>query len=232
MHRWSPRVLRKRATSAYKKVGGSDVVKRREIATSFAKKHDLIYFHTVGSEQDNVSIIRGSTANARQADSNFCIGTHAGYDMAFIERAADVEFIGFETTSHRWYVLEIDLKRTRHAPYIFLGTKQLSRAFYAKVLVSHRDVRYLQLESLHSHASTFHGTYALVASPASQPVLHGLFDDETIHTIAAHKYPFTIEVEGDSLILFTEAEKPSEQLIDKLLHYGLWFAKKIDETID
>lgn len=232
MRKWSPGSLRKRATRAYNRVGGPDVVKRREIATSFAKKHDLIYFHTVGAESDNAPIIRGSTANPKQIDSNFCIGTHAGYDMALIERSADVEFVGFETTSHKWYVLEIDLKQTRHAPYIFMGTRQLTKAFYAKVLVSHRDVRYLQLETVNPHSAAFHGTYALVSSANSLPLLHSIFSDESLAMIAAHKNPFTIEVEGDSLILFTDAEKPSEQLLDKLLHYGLWFARKLDESVD
>lgn len=232
MRKWHPKILRKKAASKYKKIGGSDVVRRREIATSFAKKHNLVYFHTVGADTDNAPIIRGSTATPSHVDSNFCIGTHAGYDMTVIERTADVDFVGFESTTHRWYVLEIDLKHTRSAPYIFLGTKQLTKAFFAKVLVSHRNVRYMQLESPHSHSATFHGTYALVASPASLPELHRLFNDETLHTIAEHKYPFSIEIEGDSMILFTEAEKPNEQLIDKLLHYGLWLAKRIDESID
>lgn len=232
MRKWSPRSLKKRATSAYNKIGGPDVVKRREIATSFAKKHDLVYFHTVGSENDHVPIIRGSTASPKQIDSNFCIGTHAGYDMTLIERAADIEFVGFETTSHRWYVLEIDLKRARHTPYVFIGTKQLTKAFYAKVLVSHRDVRYLQLEKSNPHAAPFHGNYALICSPSTLPAIHNIFNDDTLHMMAAHKYPFTIEVEGDTLVLFTEADKPNEQLIDRLLHYGLWFAKRLDETLD
>lgn len=232
MRKWSPGSLKKRATRAYNRIGGTDVVKRREVATSFAKKHGLVYFHTVGTEKDEAPIIRGSTANPNQVDSNFCIGTHAGYDMAVIERSADVEFIGFETTSHRWYVVEIDLKNARHVPYIFIGTKQLTKAFFAKILVSRRDIRYLQLEDINSHASSFHGTYALVSSPSSLTTLQAIFNDEVLHSISAHKHPFTIEVEGDTLIVFTEAEKPNEQLLDKLLHYGLWFAKRLDEVVD
>jgi hypothetical protein len=232
MRKWSPGRLRRKATSAYNRVGGSDVVKRREIATSFAKRHNLVYFHTVGSEDEATPIIRGVTAGPRQTDSNFCIGTHAGYDMALIERAADIEFIGFQSTSHTWYVLEIDLKNAHRIPFVFVGTKQLPKAFYAKVLISRRDIRYLQLDTVNSHAASFHGTYALISSPNNLTLLHEVFDDETINMMAAHKYPFSIEIEGDSLILFTEAIKPNEQLIDKLLHYGLWFAKKLDETLD
>jgi len=226
MTKWS---LRKRASRTYQRIGGSDVVKRRMVMTEFAHKHDLIYFHTVSAEEDSVPVIRGSTATPKQVDSNVSIGTHAGYDMVLIERAGDVEFIGFESTFHRWYVLEIDLKYARNVPFVFLGTQQLTKAFYAKVLTSHRDVRYLQLASQAASTAAFHGHYALIASPTHLPLLHRLFDEEAVTMIGTHKRPFTVEIEGDSLILFAEAEKANEQLLDQLLHYGLWLARRIDE---
>ncbi len=231
MNRWKIGHLKKRATHAYHKIGGADVVKRHDVATSFAKHHKLAYFHTVSANTDTAPVIRGITASPQHIDSNFCIGAHAGYDIALIERSATVEFTGFETTSHHWYVLEIDLKRARDLPFMFVGTKQLPKAFYAKVLVSRRDIRYLQLDSRGLHESLFHGTYALIASPTSLPQLHSLFTDDVQHSMSVHTYPFSVEIEGDSLIVFTEAEKASEQLMDKLLHYGLWMAEAIDEQL-
>lgn len=231
MVKWSPAHFKKRATRAYNRVGGSDVVKRREIMTAFAEKHDLVYFHTVSADNDKAPVIRGLTAAPGQVDSNFCIGTHAGYDMALIERTADVRFIGFDGTLHRWYVLEIDLKRAHSLPFIFLGTKQLTKAFYAKVLTSRRNIRYLQLDSLVANMHAFHGHYALIASPSQLALIYQLFTEEVVDMIAAHKRPFTVEIEGDSLILFTEADKPSEQLVNQLLHYGLWLARHIDEQV-
>ena len=231
LRKLSPRRLKKRAARAYNRVGGSDVLKRREIATAFAKKHDLVYFYTVGADSDSAPVIRGMTAAQHQVDSNFCIGTHVGYDMAVIERKVDVAFVGFETTSHRLHVLEIDLSNARNLPFIFIGTRQLTKAFYAKVLVSRRDIRYLQLDAARTRASLFHGTYALIASPNTLPLLDRLFADDVLTAMAAHKYPFSVEIEGDSLIVFTEADKPSEQLMNKLLHYGLWLAKEIDARL-
>jgi hypothetical protein len=228
MSKWG---LRKRAARTYQRIGGSDVVKRRVVMTEFAQKHDLLYFHTVSSDNESAPIIRGTTTSPKQVDSNFSIGTHAGYDMALIERASDVEFIGFESSYHRWYVLQIDLKHARNVPFIFLGTQQLTKAFYAKVLTSHRDIRYLQLESQSLSHAAFHGHYAIIASPSTYSLLHEIFDEEAITMIATHKRPFSVEIENDSLILFTEAEKASEQLLDKLLHYGLWLAKRIDERV-
>lgn len=229
MQKWTPKQLKKRAVRAYHRVGGSDVVKRRDVAMAFAEKHGLVYFHTVSADSDKAPVIRGSTVAPKHIDSNFCLGTHAGYDMAIIERTADVEFGDFEPSFHHWYVLEIDLKHARELPYLFVGTKQQSKAYYARVLTSHRGVAHLQFHSK-AHAG-FGGNYVVIASPNDLPLLERLFDDETVAMMAAHKWPFSLETDGDSIILTTLAEKPSEQLIDKLLHYGLWFAKRIDEKL-
>lgn len=229
MHKWHPKHIKKRATRAYHRIGGSDVVKRREAATSFATKHGLVYFHTVSASNETAPVIRGSTVSPGQIDSNFSIGTHAGYDMALIERVADMEFGNFEPSHHRWYVLEIDLKRARNLPYLFVGTKQQSKAYFAKVLTSHRGIAHLQLHG--TEQPRFHSNFVIIGAPNDLPVLYQLFDEEVIAKMAAHAWPFSIELDGDSLILTTLADKPSEQLMNKLLHYGLWFARQIDSKL-
>jgi hypothetical protein len=231
MKKWRVGHIKKRAARAYHRVGGSDVVKRRDGATEFAKKHNLIYFHTISADADEAPVIRGSTMTHGQVDSNFCIGTHAGYDMALVERAVEINFVGFEPSLHRFYVLEIDLKQAHDLPFIFVGTKQLTKAFYAKVLLSHRNITYLQLDSTSAMGAAFHGHYALISSPSQMPLLNSLFTADVIDSMGAHKHPISIEVEDDSLIVFTDAEKPSQQLMDELLHYGLWLAKLVDERL-
>lgn len=213
-------------------MGGSEVVKRHDAAVHFAHKHDLVYFHTINASDDSTPVIRGMTSTPDQVDSNFCIGSHDGYDMTFIERAAEVEFLGFESTFHYWYVLEIDLKVAKDLPFIFVGTKQLPKAFYAKVLTSRRNVQYIHLPTPSTQKAAFHGSHAIITSPVHLSSVYSLFTPDVVETLAAHKQPFAIEIEGDSLILVTEAKKPSEQLMNKLLHHGLWLAKLIDERMN
>ncbi len=204
---------------------------RQKAIARFAKKHDLIYFHSAHPEGGNDSVLRGSSVSPGQVDTNFCIGSHAGYDMAFVERLASVAFEGYKTTVHRWYVLQIDLKQAHNLPFIFMGTKQQPKAYYARVLTAHRDARYLTVDESSEKSTLFHATYALLASPAELHLLYRLFTHEVIESVATYKYPFAVEIEGDSLIVMTEATKPSEQLLDELLHYGLWFAKEIDKRL-
>lgn len=229
MPEWRGETLRKGKAKLSAAFRGASA--RQKAISRFAKKHDLIYFHSAHPEGGDVSVLRGSSVSPGHVDTNFCIGSHAGYDMAFVERLADVTFEGYKSTIHRWYVLQIDLKQAHGLPFIFVGTKQQPKAYYARVLTTHRDARYLTLGEGSKNSTLFHATYALLASPAELHLLYRLFTNEIIESVATYRYPFAVEIEGDSLIVMTEATKPSEQLLDELLHYGLWFAKEIDKRL-
>jgi hypothetical protein len=207
------------------------VTSRKAAVVNFAKKHQLIYFQSVRPDSDQMPVIRGTSAAADQVDANYCIGSHAGYDMAFVERTASVAFDGYKTTLHHWYVLQIDLKSARSLPFIFLGTNQQTKAYYARILTAYREVRYLQLNSASKMSARFHATYALLASPAELQLLYRLFTDDEIDFITSYRRPFAIEIDGDSMMVITEAKKPNEQLLEELLHYGLRIAKAIDSRL-
>lgn len=204
---------------------------RRKSAEGFAKKHGLIYFSAVDPDGTVTPVIRGSTSSLGQVDSHFCIGSHDGYDMVLFDRLSNISCVGYKSSIHHWYVLEIDLHSARNLPYIFIGTRQQSKAYYAKLLSSHRHLRYLSVDTAAHRSAEFHGNYAVLSSPADVPTVYRLLTDDMIETMAAHGRPFAIEIEGDSLMLITEASKPSQQLLDKLLHYGLWLAKEIDDRL-
>lgn len=203
----------------------------KKALVNFAKHHNLIYFGSVRSSNDEAPVIRGSTASTIQKDNHYSIGTHAGYDLALVDRTSLIGYEGYKALPHRWYVIQIDLKVAKNLPYIFVGTKQQTKAYYARVLSSHRDLRYLSLTSAAKQINAFHGQYAIMASPARMHILYRLFNDETIDMMATHRYPFAVEIEDESLSIITEAVKPSQQLLDKLLHYGLWLAKEIDQRL-
>ncbi len=201
----------------------------RKAVIDFAKRHDLVYFSSVRS--DDVPVIRGSTATAKYVDNSYSIGTHAGYDMALVDRTSVIEYENYPTSTHRWYVIQIDLHSARDLPYIFVGTRQQTKAYYARVLVSHRQTGYISPDVLAAYGATFHSRYAIIGSPADIPIIHRLLTDDIVHSIATHRYPFAVEIEGSNLSVITEALAPNQQLLNKLLHYGLWFAKQIDERL-
>lgn len=196
----------------------------------FARQHDLIYFASVRGD-DTAPIIRGSTAAGKYTDNSFCIGTHAGYDMALVDRTNVIAYDGYKTTLHRWFVMQIDLRKAVDLPYIFIGTRQQTKAFYARVLMSRRELRYMNVGSAAKHDAAFHSHYAVIASPSQIALIYKLLDHETINILGAHKYPYAIEIEGNSLYVITEAARLSKQTLNKLLHFSLWMAKEIDERL-
>lgn len=208
------------------------VLSGRKSAISFAKKYDLIYFASVDPDNTSVPVILGTTASPDQTDTNFCIGTHAGYDMAIVERVSSVVYKGYKKSVHRWYLIQIDLKSAKNLPFIFIGTRQQPKTFYARMLATRRQLSYLALDTAANRNAVFHSHFAVLGSPADVPMVYRLLTDDMIDVIAAHKYPFAVEIEHDSLIVFTEAQKPNQQLLDKLLHYGVWLAKEIDQRMD
>ena len=229
MPEWQADTFKKGAVALTNAFRGS--TSRRKAAMSFAKRHQLIYFQTVQPDDDETKTMRSTSSAPDQIDSNYCIGSHAEYDMTLFERLATASFGEYKPTIHRWLVLQIDLKKARDLPFIFLGTKQQTKAYYARMLTAHREARYLSLSSASSNSASFHATYALLASPAELPLLYRLFTDDTIDSVATYKHPFAVEIDGDTLTITTESLKASEQLLDELLHYGLWFAKTIDSRL-
>jgi len=209
------------------RIGG--LLSHRRAFKAFARSHGLTYFGTLAVK--SAPVIRGTTVSPDHVDTNYCIGSHAGYDMAVVERVASAAFEGYKTTSHHWYVVQIDLKHAQNLPFIFIGTRQQTKAYYARVLTSHREIRHLTLAMSAKVSARFHGYYIVLASPAVTPVIYRLLTPENMTTVATHRYPFAVEIDGDSLIISTEVSKPSQQLLDKLLHYGLWLAKEIDSRL-
>lgn len=224
---WRSETLKKHTDKLSRVLTASSL--RRKTVVSFARKHQLIYFKSVPAENHNNPVVRGSSVAPDQVDTNYCVGSHAGYDIALVERLASASFEGHKTIVRRWYVLQIDLKQASSLPFVFLGTRQQSKAYYARVLASHRDINYMSLPSLADGSAAFHAAYALLASPAEFGWLQQLFTDEIMTTIAAYQHLFAVEIEGENLFVMTEALVPSEQLLDKLLHYGLWLAKEVDK---
>jgi len=228
---WQSETLKKHANRLSRALTATPL--RRKTVVAFARKHQFVYFKTVPAGSLESPVVRGSSSAPDQVDSNYCVGSHAGYDMTLVERLASASFEGHKTTVRRWYVLQIDLKHASNVPFVFLGTRQQSKAYYARILATHRDISYLSIPSLADSSAVFHAAHALLASPAQFDWLQRLFTDDVIATIAAYHHLFAVEIEGENLFVMTEALVPSEQLLDKLLHYGLWFAKKVDnESLD
>lgn len=221
--------LKQQVSQTYDAIGLSDSATRRRIIAKFAQKFGLIYFRTIDASSSHVSLIRGSTSSIDQKDSNMCIGMHDGYDMVFIERTSSIEVPGHLPSRHRWHIMQFDLHSHDSLPFLFVGTKQQSKAFYGKLFNIHREARHVD-PAVHLQAPRhFQTNYTVVASPSEHLFVARVLSEEITATMAKHQQPFAIEIQGDSLYVITEATiATTMQSLTRMLHYGIWLARHID----
>lgn len=219
--------------SAYDRAGLSNSANRQKTIAKFAKQFHFVHFGS-SSNTSQLTVIRGMTSSIDQRDRNICIGTHDGYDIAFVERTATLTFGDnpeYPSSAHRWHIMEFDLHAHSDLPFVFIGTKQQSRTFYAKLFSTHREARHIDPAYYTKNPVRFGRHYAVVASPAEQTLLTQLLTDTITDTMAKHQHPFAIEIQGDCLFIITEVSQTSVQSLTQMLHYGLWLAKHIDRNI-
>lgn len=220
--------LRHQAHKTYDALGLSEHAMRRRTIAKFAQKFGLIYFRTIDTSSPHFSLVRGVTNSIGQKDSNMCIGVHDGYDMVFIEREATLQSVDQPPVRHRWHIMEFDLHSHDTLPFLFIGTKQQSKAFYSKLFTMHRDVRYVGADFLQSHGH-FLPHYSVVASPAAHLYVTGVLTEEITGAMAKYQYPFAIEIRDDSLFVITEVGSATTiQPLTRMLHYGIWLARHLD----
>lgn len=215
---------------AYAKAGLSEAAKRKRTIAKFAEKNGLLYFSSLTAGPIPIDVVRGATSSPDQKDSNICIGTHDGYGFVFLERRASVSFDSHPTTSHVWHIMEFDLHSHTNLPFIFIGTRQQSRAFYARLFNTRRTIRQLE-PTYYANSQTFSSHYAVFASPAEQILLAQVLSQPIVSTMEKHKLPFAIEIQDDSLFVITEATQVSQATLTQMMHYGLWLAKHLDESV-
>ena len=220
--------------SAYDRTGLSESSNQRRAVAKFAKQFHFVHFAAASSSTSQLSVIRGATASIDQQDRNICIGTHDGYDIAFVERTATTAFgtdPHYHPAVHRWHIMEFDLHSHSNLPFVFIGTKQQSRTFYAKLFSLHREVRHIDPSDYTRNPVHFGRHYSVITSPAEQQLLSQLLTEHITDTMAKHQQPFAIEIQNDSLFVITEVAQTSVQSLTKMLHYGLWLTKHIDTNI-
>lgn len=222
------RRLKHRVSHAYDALGLSDNAMRRRAIAKFAHKFGLIYFRTIDASSPRISLVRGVTNEIGQKDSNMCIGAHDGYDMVFIERDVILRSPDQSARRHRWHIMEFDLHSHDNLPFLFVGTKQQSKAFYSKLFTLHRDVRHVDATFLQA-SKHFYPHYSIVASPAAHLFVARILTQEITDAMAKYQYPFAIEIHGDSLFVISEATSAtSVQSLTRMMHYGIWLARHID----
>ena len=202
---------------------------RQRVIRQFARTFHLLYFASADDSLAKTDTARGSVSAQGQRDRHICIGEHDGYEIVLLDREATIIGSSELTTRHHWLILQIDLHHHSALPFIFIGTKQQSKAFYARLFTAEREARLLDPEYFIA-TKQFARHYTLISSPAEHTTIARLLAQPITDAMAHHHYPFAIEIHDDRLLVITDADRPTAALLTKMLHYGLWLARHIDNV--
>lgn len=203
----------------------SNEIHDKRIFTAFAKKQHLVYFSSIDTSANDTQVVRGITLGLSSGDKQHMFGSHDGYDMAVVQRQG-------ETGSGRcWLVMQFDLHTAVNLPHMIIGKETETRPLFESLLGIHRDLQLHLFADPQQHHGKFNKHFVTYASPAHAPLVEHVVSPELTNALVDHIQHIVIEIEGDSIYLIVDRPSLSVQYLDKMMHYGIQFAKHIDEKM-
>ena len=201
----------------------------RRIIQAFGDEYGLVYFGHVSSENDEYHMVRGLTLSTQHRDLHYCIGTYEDYDVVFVERSDQLLNPAKKTRhSHRWHIMEFDLKTTVELPHVFVGPHAHSESFYLQLFTKYPELRALHLGNLGQHQPEFLAKYRVYGPPAQVIDVERLLTPLVTELITKHFGTLAIEIHESSLYIYSERLRLSSALLDGMLKNGAWLVSHID----
>jgi hypothetical protein len=197
----------------------------KHVFTTFAKKRKLVYFSEVNTKKDDTHIVRGVTLGISGGDLRHLFGSHDGYDVMCVQRQGEAG------TSHLWTVMEFDLHTAVSLPHVILGKKSEVEPLFHSLLGIHRDLQEHLFIEPKEHHRKFIKHFVTYAPPAHAPLVEHIISPELTNSLVDHIQRIVIEIEGDSIYLSVDNPVLSVGFLDKMMHYGILFAKHIDKKM-
>lgn len=204
----------------------------RRIFADFADKTGLVYFGYVDQRNDEHRLVRGLTASARQHDNHYCIGSYDNYDVTLVDRTDTLYFPGKSPKPQHWTIMAFDLHRPVDLPHLFLGLHTHGEAFYAQLFTKYPHFNQVPLTTALGYNTNFLQHYAVYATPTQALSASRLFNPAITAIIAQHFNGLTIEINDNCLYVYAEHQRASSALLERMVKYGVWLAKSLDEVVE
>ncbi len=200
----------------------------RKIIESFGVEHGLVYFGHVSSD-DEYHIVRGLTTSVSHTDLHYCVGTYQGYDIAFVERSDELLHARKKARQqHHWHIMEFDLKTTAELPHIFVGSHEYNESFYVELFTKFPELRALNIGALAPYDPQFLANYRVYGLASQSIAIERIFTPEVTKVITKHFGRLAIEINHNSLYIYSEHLKVSHGLLESMLKNGLWLCQHVD----
>jgi hypothetical protein len=202
----------------------------RQIFQKFANKVGLVYFGYVDQRNDEHSLIRGLTVSTKHRDNHYCIGTYEGYDTALVERVDTIQFPAKPSQTHTWIIMTFDLHHAIDLPHVFLGLRNHGEAFYAQLFTKYAHFSELNTSLLPEYDPSFAARYIMLAKADHILQAKQVFNPAITKVLVDEFQSLAIEINNDTLYVYSDQHRPTAALLEKMLTRGLWLARAIDQA--
>lgn len=195
----------------------------------FAEQVGMVYFGYVDQRDDDHRLVRGHTVSHTHIDNHVCIGTVRGYDATVLLRNDVVQMQpkpGGKRMQQRchWLIATVDLHTKQTVPHVYIGLKQHDSVYRA----SYSRLRPLAIGNLANYAPQFLGKYTVYGSATNMLEIERMITPQIASVITSHFTKMSIEVQHNTVYLYSENERPNETQLERLLSNALWMAESID----
>jgi len=206
-------------------LNGPSARARGRAIKNFAGAMGFVYFGTVNTTKDD-EIIRGLTVSPSHQDSHYSVGAYEDYDVSLVDRLDVVTDANGAITRHQWLIMETKLKYPPE-PHIFIHPKGQTGFTHLFSAISH-----LPLAHGLTYPPVFNDHYEIYTRPDDLVELTTIISDDTARILAAHFWPFAIEVYNGSLFLYSLHKELSEKLLDTMIKNSVWLAQTLDTNTE
>jgi hypothetical protein len=127
--------------------------------------------------------------------------------------------------------MTFDLHTSRDVPHVFLGLLAHNETFYAHLFTKFSQLTKVPLGGLGQHPPKFTERYALFTEPTHMIAVEQLFHPAVTSIIADSFGSLTAEIADGCVYIYAEHNRPTVQLLEKMLQNGLWLAQVIDRSM-
>lgn len=222
----SKRILRILTLQQLRNFIGSSASTRR-----FAERHDLVYFGSVGRD-DESRLVRGVTISNSHQDSHYLVGTAYGRDVIFLQRSDSVHSSNQKKLeTYTWNILAVDLKEFVRLPHMYVeGRARHGRGFYEALTMTKREFTELPIHFLSSYDPLFSSRYVVRLAAAAAHEFPALLTPERAAVIAHHFASFDFEWHDDLLYVYFLSAKPTLTQLELMLKAGVWLADELEAS--
>ncbi len=204
----------------------------RQAMRHFADRAGLVYFGYANQHDDDHRLVRGHTVSHTHIDDYLCIGTIRGYDTTVLQRRDTIRVRQGQSHKYKdqrchWLIATVDLHTERPLPHIYIGMKRTDPIYQA----SYSALQPLILGATARYLQAFLNKYNIYGAATRAIEIESIISPQAAEVIVSHFDKINIEIERNTVYLYTENERPTEAQIEKLVSNALWLAEVIDTAV-